>query len=77
MNATDSASTDSAPPSALLAELNSSTDLAWLVGRVCRHNLPRVIVRSSALTAWQERDPAGWEKVSAWLRAKGIAIVRG
>ena len=76
MDATDSATTDSAPPSALLAELNSSTDLAWLVERVCRHNLPRVLVRISALTAWQERDPAGWEKVSAWLRAKGIAIVR-
>ena len=76
MDATDSATTDSAPPAVLLADLNSRTDLAWLVGHVCRHNLPRVLVGAAALRAWQERDPAGWEKVSAWLRAKGIAIVR-
>ena len=69
-------STTSAPPAALLAQLNRSTDLAWLVERVCRNNLPWVVVPGSALTAWQQRDPAGWEKVSAWLGAKGITIVR-
>jgi hypothetical protein len=71
-----SGSTTSAPPAALLAQLNRSTDLAWLVERVCRNNLPWVVVPGSALTAWQQRDPAGWEKVSAWLGAKGITIVR-
>ena len=72
----DSGSPSSAPPAALLAELSPGTDLAWLVERVCRNNLPWVVVPASALTAWQQRDPAGWEKVSGWLAAKGIAIVR-
>jgi hypothetical protein len=53
-----------------------STELAWLVERVCRNNLPWVVVAGSAVAAWQERDPVGWEKVSAWLAANGIAIVR-
>lgn len=72
----DSGSTNSALPTALLAELNPGTDLAWLVERVCRNNLPWVVVPASALRAWQQRDPAGWEKVSKWLAANGITIVR-
>jgi hypothetical protein len=72
----DSDSTNSAPPAALLADPDLTTDLAWLVERVCRNNLPWVVVSGSAVTAWQERDPVGWEKVSGWLAAKGIAIVR-
>jgi hypothetical protein len=71
----DSGSLGSAPPE-LLAELNPSTDLAWLVERVCRNSLPSVVVPAAALTAWQQRDPAGWEKVSGWLAAKGITVVR-
>ena len=62
-----------APP---LAHGDLSAELAWLVERVCQNNLPWVVVTSSALTAWQERDPTGWEKVSGWLAAKGVAIVR-
>jgi len=67
-----------APPStaALLVELNPNTDLAGLVQRVARNNLPWVVVPAVALKAWEERDPAGWAKVSAWLAAKGVAIVR-
>lgn len=72
----DADSLDPASLEALLAELNPSTDLAWLVGSVCRNNLSRVVVPASALTAWQRRDPAGWEKVSAWLAVKGVTIVR-
>jgi hypothetical protein len=56
---------------ALLAQLNSSTDLAGLVERVVRNNLP-----AAALRAWEERDPVGWAKVSAWLAAHDIGIVR-
>ena len=70
------AAEDPASIERLLAELNPDTDLAQLVERVCRNNLSQVIVAASALTAWQQRDPAGWEKVSAWLVAKRIAIVR-
>lgn len=70
------AAEDPASLKTLLAELNPNTDLAWLVERVCRSSLSQVVVSAPALTAWQQRDPAGWEKVSAWLAAKGVAIVR-
>lgn len=60
----------------LLAELDPTTDLARLVEHVARNGLPWMVVPTAALTAWEQRDPAGWAKVSAWLGAKGIAIVR-
>ncbi len=65
-----------APLDTLLAELDPTTDLARLVERIARNGLPWVVVPTAALTAWEQRDPAGWAKVSAWLGAKGIAIVR-
>ena len=61
---------------ALLAELRSNTDLAGLVERVVRNDLPRVFVPAAALRAWEERDPGGWAKVSAWLTTNDVAIVR-
>jgi hypothetical protein len=64
-----------APATALLAELNGNTDLAALVERVARTNLPSVVVPALALAAWEERDSAGWAKVSAWLRAKRVTII--
>ena len=60
----------------LLAELGPETDLAFLVRRVCRDQLPWVVIPSSAVAAWMRRDPAGWEKVSTWLDAQGVTIVR-
>jgi len=60
----------------LLAELSPNSDLAWLVERVSRTQLPWVGVPASALTAWKQRDPPGWAKVSAWLGVKGVTIVR-
>lgn len=66
----------SAEIEALLAELNASTDLAWLVERVVRNHLPWVVVPGAAQDAWAERDPAGWKKVLAWLEANGITVIR-
>lgn len=63
------------PTGALLAELSPNTDLAWLVERVSRTQLTWVVVPASALTAWKQRDPAGWAKVSAWLTLRGVKIV--
>ena len=60
----------------LLADLGPETDLALLVRRVCRDQLPWVVVSSAALTGWMRRDPAGWDKVSTWLDAQGVTIVR-
>ena len=59
-----------------LPDCDLSTDLACLVERVRQSNLPWVVVAGSALTAWQQRDPVGWQKVSVWLAAKGVAVVR-
>jgi hypothetical protein len=74
--AKDVADTSAMPPAELLAELRTTTDLASLVERVSRSKLRWVVVSESALKAWKERDPTGWEKVSDWLGAKGITIVR-
>ncbi len=62
-------------PEVLLADPNLSADLIWLVERVRENKQPWVVVASTALTAWPERDPVGWEKVSKWLDANGVAIV--
>jgi hypothetical protein len=60
----------------LLAELSPDTDLARLVERVSRTGLLRVVVPGTALAAWEKRDPSGWTKVTEWLAAKGVTIVR-
>jgi hypothetical protein len=60
----------------LLADPDLSPDLARLVQRVCQNRQPWVVVAAAALTAWQERDPVGWEKVLKWLAANGVALVR-
>ena len=60
----------------LLSELSPNRDLAWLVERVSQTSLPWVVVPGAAITAWEGRDPAGWEKVSEWLAARGVTIVR-
>jgi hypothetical protein len=60
----------------LLAELSPNSDLVWLVERVSRTRLPWVVIPGAAITAWEGRDPAGWAKVSAWLDAGGVTIVR-
>lgn len=73
MNRTVTGSTSTA---VLLDELNPDTDLAALVERVIRHGLPRVVVPAAALRGWEERDPDGWAKVSAWLAANRVAVVR-
>jgi len=69
-------STEPSPVDVLLADLKTNTDLARLVERVARNNLPWVVVPAKALDAWAERDPVGWSKVSDWLAAKGVAIIR-
>ncbi len=60
----------------LLGDPDLSADLACLVDRVRQNKQPWVVVATAALKAWEERDPAGWEKVSEWLAANGVAVVR-
>jgi hypothetical protein len=61
----------------LLTELkNSSTDLALLVSRVSRDQLPWVVVPAQAVAAWERREPETWTKVSVWLAGRGVTIVR-
>jgi hypothetical protein len=62
--------------SVLLADPDLSPDLAWLVERVRQNKQPWVVVATAALRAWEQRDPAGWEKVSEWLAANGVTVVR-
>jgi len=72
----DAGATTPTATAALLAELKPNTDLAWLVERVARNNLPWVVVSATALEAWEDRDPLGWAKVAAWLAANGVTVVR-
>jgi hypothetical protein len=65
-----------AATTALLAELSPTTDLARLVERVARNNFPWVVVSATAVRAWEDRDPVGWAKVSAWLAANRVTVVR-
>jgi hypothetical protein len=61
----------------LLTELkSSSTDLALLVSRVSRDQLPWVVVPAQAVAAWERREPETWAKVSVWLAGRGVTIVR-
>jgi hypothetical protein len=60
----------------LLDDLGADTDLARLVHRVCQDQLPWVVVSSGAVAGWMHRDPQGWQKVSDWLAAQGVALVR-
>lgn len=63
-------------PAALLAQLVPTTDLAGLVERVVCNRVPWVVVPAAALRAWEERDPDGWAKVSAWLASNDVVVVR-
>lgn len=61
----------------LLSELRTSrTDLARLVEAATRDHLTRLIVPQRSVDAWEQREPETWLKVSGWLTARGIAIVR-
>jgi len=60
----------------LIAALKANADLARLVERVARADLPWVVVSPAAIAAWEREDPAGWAKVSEWLAVKGVAVVR-
>lgn len=60
----------------LLANPDLNTDLAWLVERVCQNKQPWVVVAATALTAWQQRDPAGWVRVARCERRCCRAYLR-
>lgn len=62
---------------ALLIELRTSrTDLARLVEAASRDRLTRIVVPQRSVDAWEQREPETWTKVSGWLAARGVAIVR-
>ena len=62
---------------ALLIELRTSrTDLARLVEAATRDRLTRLVVPQRSVEAWERREPETWTKVSGWLVARGVAIVR-
>ena len=72
----DLGSLDATETARLVGELSPNTDLRWLVERVCQTNLPWVVIPEAAVAAWEQRDPAGWEKVSEWLAVQGVVVVR-
>lgn len=62
---------------ALLIELRTSrTDLARLVEAAVEHRHTQLVVPQRSVEAWERREPETWTKVSGWLTAHGVAIVR-
>jgi hypothetical protein len=60
----------------LLSDLQaSSTDLWRLVTAVLRDRSPYVVVPRQAVTAWEQREPEHWAKVSEWLAAHNVDLV--
>ena len=61
----------------LVIELRTSrTDLARLVEAAARDHLTRIIVPQRRVDPWGRGEPETWLKVSGWLTARGIKIVR-
>ncbi len=60
----------------LLSELRTSrTDLARLV-EAANARQTRLVVPQRSVEAWERREPETWLKVSGWLHARGVSIVR-
>ena len=61
----------------LLSELRTSrTDLARLVEAAAHNRHTQLVVPQRSMDAWERREPETWTKVSGWLTARGVAIVR-
>lgn len=61
----------------LLIELRRSrTDLGRLVEAVTRDQFTQLVVRQCSVDAWERREPETWTKVSGWLTARGVSILR-
>jgi hypothetical protein len=59
-----------------LPDLAPDSEYASLVERVQQNGFPWVVVPATAVARWEDQDPAGWSEVSAWVAARGVAIVR-
>jgi hypothetical protein len=60
----------------LLSDLRTSaTDLWRLVAAVLRDRSPYVVVPRKAVTAWEQREPRHWARVSEWLAAHNVDLV--
>jgi hypothetical protein len=61
----------------LLSDLRaSSTDLSRLVTGVLRDRSPYVVVPIQAVMAWERREPEQWARVSEWLDAHNVSLVK-
>lgn len=59
-----------------LAQLPPNGDLARLVRRISQEQLTWVVVPDSGIIAWERQDPTRWARVSEWLLAHHVALVR-
>jgi len=61
----------------LLRELRSSrTDLGRLVEAVSRDHFTTLVIPQRSVDAWERREPATWRKVSDWLAARDVSILK-
>jgi hypothetical protein len=50
--------------------------LRRLVAAVLRERPPYVVVPWQAVMAWERREPEQWAKVSEWLVAHNVSLVK-
>jgi hypothetical protein len=64
-------------PDGLLADLqDSKTDLVRVIGAVVRGRFPSLVVPSTTVKAWEQREPQHWPRVIAWLAEQNVALVQ-
>lgn len=63
-------------PGDLLADLqDSKTDLLRVIGSVVRGRAPYIFIPSTAVKAWERREPEHWARVTEWLAEQNVALV--
>ena len=61
----------------LLSDLRTSnTDLSRLVAAVLRDRPPYLVVPWQSVIAWERREPERWARVSEWLAAHNVSLVK-
>jgi hypothetical protein len=64
-------------PGDLLADLqDSKTDLLRVIGAVVRGRVPYIFIPSTAVEAWERREPEHWARVTEWLAEQNVALVQ-
>ena len=54
----------------------SKSDLARIIRAVVRDRPPYLVVPIQAVKSWERREPEHWAKVTGWLAAQQVNLVK-